>query len=917
LGDVLGLDPGRVEDLIHAKASVLPHVPFVLKANLREDEYYRLKMLEKEWLGIYAEIGTERHYPLGKTGCHIIGALGSIGQKKYNSVVQEIRNLQEIIESYDLHGCGALPEEYVSIESVCQRLEELKNKAYTFNDKVGKSGIEARFEEDLRGSFGIKTLEVDQKGKAIKQLPGGRSPIPGRQVVLSISAELQQFAEELLIQNEQEREGKSLGLDPLDKTRKIQKQPWIKGGAIVAMDPHSGEILAFASHPRFDPNDFTGKGQQPQICRWLENERMIASLWEGQEYLIRERPFSSHRGLNKEKSIQEEKTLVSWEFYLDQLLPKEGPLREFFEKIDDIKGFVQIQEDFQALVYFSKGASPHAVMDALSLKQSPVWETLKNCEEALLPLRRVETYLQPIRASADKLFIIDLCRCVVDSPRFSDELLAKIGTMKISTYRLLNQAFCRLEKKRKEEVLKEFRVNEFAAWRNENQKTFLMQKRKEEKARKTYARPYVDYLDQKEKELFQIVWEERRVSNFAKYLRDEVLDTDGEMIQKAVAPLSLALCEEFLRTFRTFQDLDRSLLMNHRKFKTEKDLVSAFYPIGGFGYSRSYAFQTNAPQGSLFKLVTSYEGLRQGQYLSIVDEHGKDPRAAPGKNQIVAYSLNKIPYHRFYKGGRLPKTHAPHVGKIDIVGAIAHSSNPYFSILAGDFFKNPEDLNTAAALFGFGSKSGVDLPGETAGYLPQDLKTNKTGLYSYAIGQHTLLTTPLQSALMLASFANGGYLLKPNILKQEIGLNPPKCKHSLPLPASIRNLIFEGMDQTIWSNEGGARPMRIQSLLANPSLMHEYLLLEHQMIGKTGTAEILFNPNLYPTSPAQMYKHIWFGSIAFEPDPAAPSKIRWESPDLVVVIFLRFGGGGKEAAPLSAQMIRKWREIRSGQNGSF
>ena len=56
-----------------------------------------------------------------------------------------------------------------------------------------------------------------------------------------------------------------------------------------------------------------------------------------------------------------------------------------------------------------------------------------------------------------------------------------------------------------------------------------------------------------------------------------------------------------------------------------------------------------------------------------------------------------------------------------------------------------------------------------------------------------------------------------------------------------------------------------------------------------------------------MYKHIWFGSIAF--DPAAPVKVRWESPGLVIVVFLRFGDSGKEVAPIAACMIRKWREI--------
>src|SRR5207237_1155673 len=87
------------------------------------------------------------------------------------------------------------------------------------------------------------------------------------------------------------------------------------------------------------------------------------------------------------------------------------------------------------------------------------------------------------------------------------------------------------------------------------------------------------------------------------------------------------------------------------------------------------------------------------------------------------------------------------------------------------FFSDPDDLNRAARLFGFGEKTGIELPGETAGHLPNDLATNRTGLYSFAIGQHTLLTTPLQSALMLASLVNGGAMVKPKLVAKLSGFD--------------------------------------------------------------------------------------------------------------------------------------------------
>ena len=101
---------------------------------------------------------------------------------------------------------------------------------------------------------------------------------------------------------------------------------------------------------------------------------------------------------------------------------------------------------------------------------------------------------------------------------------------------------------------------------------------------------------------------------------------------------------------------------------------------------------------------------------------------------------------------------------------------------------------------------------------------------------------------------------------------------------------------------------RIRALKLYPKLFPEHLSLEHQMIGKTSTAELLYRPNLNPSSAAQMIKYTWFGALSFSPD--APARVRYDHPELTVVIFLRFGDAGREAAPLAAQMVRKWREIR-------
>ncbi len=877
LAKTLNLDAARVEDLIHSKAALFPHVPFIIKSGLTEEEHYRLRMMEKDWAGIHAEIASTRFYPMGKTGCNLIGTMGAINQKEYAAIAQEISDLQWAEDCENSN-----------------RLAELKEKAYSINDLVGKTGIEAQFEEELRGFFGKKIFEVDQKGRFVHEI-AGKDAIAGKQIVLTLSSELQQFAESLLCQNEQIRDGRSLGLDPADKTRKVLKQPWIKGGAIVALDPKTGEILAMASHPRFDPNDFIPSGhallkdgKERQINRWLENERYIGAVWDGIDVLKRERS----------RPFQEESQPLTWEFYLDVVLPKEGPLRSFFSKMDDVKGAIQLQEDYEAMLYYTRYHLPVPA------------DIQKRLDATNLPTQ-------------DKLFAVDLCRTQVYAPAFTDELIAKIGSMKLSAYRALCQTFLRMESEAKQKAKEAFHRDEFKTWRDAHQKEFLAEKRKIEKEKKTYARPYIDYLDKKERELFAAYWEEKRIP----------------LLATAEIP------EELIRTFRPFSQLTRPLLgkykmvRNRKKDQIEKDLAAAFYPSGGFGFSRSYAFESGVPQGSIFKLVTGYEGLRQGKQLTILDELSA---------QGVAFNTNRVPYPRFYKGGRLPRSAAVAIGKIDLTGAIEQTSNPFFSILAGDCFNDPEDLANAARLFGFGEKTGLDLPGEKRGKVPTDLKTNRTGLYSTAIGQHTLLTTPLQTAAMMASIVNGGKLLKPKIMKEALGLTPDRqplgvfagcdyfakeeldalgipfplftslqvrsplsdaqkqpteIRRLIPMEPSIQNTLLEGMDRVVWGAKGSARPAAIKALLTNPLLMRDYLALQHQMIGKTGTAELVCNLSMNPSSPPQVYKYIWFAGASF-------TDKRHLSPELIVVVFLRFGDAGKEAAPLAAQMIHKWREIK-------
>ncbi len=964
LGRELSQDAGRIADLIHSKASLFPHVPFIIESNISEEQYYRMRALERAWPALHAQSSSERFYPMGEAASHLLGHLGAINHKEHLELVEELDLLQQMI----LDG----NEE----SSIAARYQELKERAYTINDLVGKTGLEKQYEQELRGYSGKKTFEIDQKGQILRELAGGREPVSGQKITLSLSLELQQFCEALLIENEKTRNGRSLGLDPETKQRRALKQPWIKGGAIVALDPNTGEVLAMASTPRFDPNDFiltSERGEKlARVRRWQEGESQIAAIFDGKE------------PLHREHGTRNEHAFLTWEAYLDWILPRSGPLRALWNRADDLKTAIHLQEDFEALLYFAGSPKPALLMDALFPSDRPaapekefsdIQAALRFASEEALPhKRRIESLLSGIPHNSDKLFALDLCRMAVYSPAFTDELIAKTGSMKIPAYRLLVQSLKGAEDLLRETAKARFRFDEFKAWRRSYLKEFLLQKREEEKERNTYARPYLDYLDEKEREMFEELWKTIRIPLLVAYVKQdaslleqtELFYFDASLLgsnfwtclRKAATDLTLEECAQWMKTMRSYRQLERPLwgsyasLRGKRGEQTERNLAAAFYPIGGFAHMRSHALQCSAPLGSIFKLVTSYEALRQNEKqageFTILDEVRYD---SARRTLTVAETLDHKPIPRHYKGGRLPRSHLPHMGKLNLTAALEQSSNPFFSLLAGDLLSDPEDLVRAAANFGFGELSGIDLPGEFRGRLPKDASSNRTGLYSFAIGQHTLIATPLQTASMLGTLANRGKLLSPKLALCFEGHHPergirmsspffrekelallgidfplfcdqeiqsdekkrarvePRLRRSLPLTASARNLIFEGMDRVVWGPKGCARPSAIKAFYGKPKLLRDFLSLQHQMIGKTSTAEVLGRESYNPGSAPIMYKHIWFGAIGFEPS-SKTEKDPWARPEIVVAVYLRYGDGGKEAAPLAAQTIQKWREIK-------
>ena len=111
-----------------------------------------------------------------------------------------------------------------------EEYKTLAEKGYKIRDRIGRIGVEAAYESHLRGQWGGQMLEVNAMGEVQRNL-GDRPSVAGKDLVLTIDLDLQRVAEQVLA----------------DKP----------GGAVVALDPKDGSILALASKPTFDPNFFS------------------------------------------------------------------------------------------------------------------------------------------------------------------------------------------------------------------------------------------------------------------------------------------------------------------------------------------------------------------------------------------------------------------------------------------------------------------------------------------------------------------------------------------------------------------------------------------------------------------------------------------------------------------------------------
>jgi penicillin-binding protein 2 len=167
--------------------------------------------LKADWPLLDIEIETQRHYPYGTVAAHLLGYIG-------------------IIQDQDLQGKN--------------------DNAYVLGDFIGKTGIEKVYENNLRGRDGMMYVEIDAAGRTGREFPErDRLPVPGEPLHLTIDLEVQLAAERAL--------------------------PDSLAGALVALDPRTGAVLALANKPTFDPNIFVSFQAQQERLRVLQSKDVL------------------------------------------------------------------------------------------------------------------------------------------------------------------------------------------------------------------------------------------------------------------------------------------------------------------------------------------------------------------------------------------------------------------------------------------------------------------------------------------------------------------------------------------------------------------------------------------------------------------------------------------------------------------
>lgn len=281
------------------------------------------------------------------------------------------------------------------------------------------------------------------------------------------------------------------------------------------------------------------------------------------------------------------------------------------------------------------------------------------------------------------------------------------------------------------------------------------------------------------------------------------------------------------------------------------------------------------PPGSAFKIVSAVAAL---------EATGATPNTTYDCGGIIHVGKAHHPYKCWHRAGH---------GRVGFYSAIEHSCDVYFYELVRKGGLSIANLDEWAHHFGLAAETGIDLPGESPGLVPNqawheeqwDRDWSLGDTLNTVIGQGDLKVTPLQMAVVTAAIANGGKVLRPLIVKRiewpQGDREPvdvkPHVVNTLPTKQTTLEAVRAGMRRAVARAEGTGRAAALPGLA---------------VAGKTGSAE---RDKVHKT-------HAWF--TCFAP---------YHDPQYVVTVFCQEAGhGGSVAAPVARGILAKLFAIQRG-----
>jgi penicillin-binding protein 2 len=212
LASVLNVDPLALAKAVDEQADD-PLTPITVKTAVAEDRVMYLYEHQAEFPGVTVQQTYLRDYEYRSAAAQVLGYVGEIS---------------------------------------AEELRRKRGDGYVMGDKLGKTGVEATFDRYLRGEAGIEQIRVDSLGRPQSGPEVRRDAVPGYAIRLTLDIGLQRAAERAL----------RYGI----QTAKENESYYADGGAIVALDPRDGAVLAMASYPTFTPSVFVGRVDAKKIA---------------------------------------------------------------------------------------------------------------------------------------------------------------------------------------------------------------------------------------------------------------------------------------------------------------------------------------------------------------------------------------------------------------------------------------------------------------------------------------------------------------------------------------------------------------------------------------------------------------------------------------------------------------------------